>query len=86
MVSCNVEHCEVVSCNVEHCEVVRCNVEHYEVVSCNVEHCEVVRCNVNHSAPFNAKAKTQCSYPATPLTYLNGANTAMFFYHFLTDK
>ena len=66
--------------------MVRCNVERCEVVRCNVEHCEVVRCNVEHCPPFNAKAKTQCSYTATPLTYLNVVNIAMFFHHFIADK
>jgi len=47
---------------------------------------EVVRCNVEHCPPFNAKAKTERSYTATPLKYLNAVNRAMFFHHFLTDK
>ena len=48
--------------------------------------CEVVRCNVEHSPSFNAKAKTDWSYTATTLMYLNGVNRAMFFHLFLTDK
>jgi hypothetical protein len=49
-------------------------------------HCEVVMFKVEHSLPFNAKAKTEWSYTATPLTYLNGVNRTLCFHHFVTDK
>jgi len=43
--------------------------------------CEVVSCNVEHSVPFNAKAKTQWSYTATPLIYRDGVNRSVIFRH-----
>jgi len=47
---------------------------------------ELVRCNVEHTPHFNAKVKTEWIYTATPLTYVNGMNRAMFIHRFVTDK